>query len=91
MDTIKNILHYLKDILDYDILFLKHNILNLTTFLDANYERNKDIRYSINNIVNKIRVATIGASNKLQTTLLQFTSKVEYRITFLDASNIKYL
>jgi hypothetical protein len=85
LEVVKKILRYVKSTLDYDILYQKDGVCQITGYCDADYARDCDTRRSTTGYVFSLGSGAVSWCSKRQPTVSLSTTEAEYRAAVMAA------
>jgi hypothetical protein len=91
LEAVKNILRYVKSTLDYDILYQKDKVCQITGYCDADYAGDYDTRRSTTGYVFSLGSGAVSWCSKRQPTVSLLTTEAEYRATAMAAQESTWL
>ena len=91
METVREILRYMKSTIDYGLLYKEGESCKLTAYCNADYAKDHDIRRSTTRYIFKIRSEVVSWCSKRQPIVSLSTTKPKYRVAAMLAHESTWL
>ncbi|KAE8660144.1 hypothetical protein F3Y22_tig00116958pilonHSYRG00159 [Hibiscus syriacus] len=91
LEAVRRILRYVKNTIDYGLLYKKGEDCKLVGYCDADYAGDHDTRRSTTGYVFKLGSGTISWCSKRQSTISLSTTEAEYRAAIMAAQESTWL